>query len=350
MSATAGGTSPANVTAAPSGDGQVTLTWGAVDGADAYAVAELVDGGWHTYTTTCAETSYTVSDLANGVSHSFLVQARVGGRWSRVSEGLCASATPTGTVKPSATATAGPDSVKLSWGRVPGAERYAVAVMQDGGWHTYTYDCADESYEVTGLSDGEAYTFLVQSYAAGRWSAFDESDYVSATTKHLIMGAQRVSASAMVANFKRSGNSYPSDVYSSKGAATIEEFVSLLCEVASSEGVRPEVLYAQAMLETGYLQFGGAVKAEQCNFGGLGAVDSSPTDANTFSDVRTGLLAQAQHLKGYASTDDLNNECVDVRFKYVSRGVAPFVEDLGGGKWASSQDYGTNVIRILDQL
>jgi hypothetical protein len=191
----------------------------------------------------------------------------------------------------------------------------------------------------------------VQAYVAGAWSSFGADDFVTVSigVGHPIMGSQEVSEAAMVANFKSSGYSYPSDVYSSKGAASIEEFVSLLCQAANSEGVRPEVVYAQAMIETGYLQFGGAVKAEQCNFGGLGAVDSSPTSANTFPDVYTGLLAQAQHLKAYASTDAVNNTLVDVRFKYVKRGSAKTVEKLSG-TWASSESYGTSICRILDSL
>ncbi|WP_242622284.1 hypothetical protein, partial [Olsenella sp. Marseille-P4559] len=173
--------SPANVTAAATGDGEVTLSWDAVEGADAYAVAELVGGSWRTYTLDCASTSYVVSDLANGVSHSFLVQARVGGRWSQVSAALCASATPSGTTRPSASAVAGDGEVTLSWARVPGAERYAVAVMEGGGWRTYTYDCAGESYVAGGLENGTRYTFLVQAYVAGAWSSFGADDYVLAT-------------------------------------------------------------------------------------------------------------------------------------------------------------------------
>ena len=58
--------SPKNVTAAASGSGEVTLSWDPVDGAQAYAVAEYVGGGYRTYTTSCASTSYTVCDLSNG--------------------------------------------------------------------------------------------------------------------------------------------------------------------------------------------------------------------------------------------------------------------------------------------
>ena len=59
------------------GDGEVTVSWKPVAGAERYAVAErLKDGSYRTYTLDEKGTSYRVSDLANGVTHRFLVQAR----------------------------------------------------------------------------------------------------------------------------------------------------------------------------------------------------------------------------------------------------------------------------------
>ena len=55
---------------------------------------------------------------------------------------------------------------------------------------------------------------------------------------------------------------YPVSVYKNKGAATVKEFCKILYEEAVSEGVCPEVLYAQVMKETGYLKFGNLVKAD----------------------------------------------------------------------------------------
>ena len=63
-----------------------------------------------------------------------------------------------------------------------------------------------------------------------------------------------------------------------------------------------------------------------------------------------GLLAQTQHLKCYASTLALSNECVDPRWDNVvsayGRGCAPCVEDLNG-KWAVPGDgYGPREDRM----
>ena len=58
-------------------------------------------------------------------------------------------------------------------------------------------------------------------------------------------------------------------------------------------------MYCQIMLETGWLKFGGAVKVDQFNFGGIGATDNGAKPVS-FPDVRTGLRAHTQHLKAYA--------------------------------------------------
>ena len=122
--------------------------------------------------------------------------------------------------------------------------------------------------------------------------------------------------------YAKKGYAFPSSVYASRGASTIEDF-ALICEQeASVEGVDPAVLFCQSMYETGWLQFGGDVKAEQCNFGGLGATGGGAGGA-TFPDVRTGLRAQTQHLKAYASFASCVNPIVDPRFDLVTRGCAP---------------------------
>ena len=163
------------------------------------------------------------------------------------------------------------------------------------------------------------------------------------------MGPALTTVQQMTRYYKNKNAVFPTSVYSSKGASTIEEFCSLVFEEATAEGVRPEVLFCQAMKETGWLKFGGSVKAEQCNFGGIGAVDSSVGGA-AFADVRTGLRAQAQHLKAYACTEALYNPCVDPRFGYVNRGCAPTVEELDG-KWAvPGVGYGERILELVNEL
>ncbi|WP_160560203.1 N-acetylmuramoyl-L-alanine amidase [Parablautia muri] len=97
------------------------------------------------------------------------------------------------------------------------------------------------------------------------------------------------------------------------------------------EGVRGDGAFCQSLIETGYFKFGGDVQPNQHNYAGLGATGGVP--GLYFPDERTGIRAQIQHLKGYATTSPLDQTCVDPRYKYVSKGCAPTFEQLSG-KWA----------------
>ena len=164
-----------------------------------------------------------------------------------------------------------------------------------------------------------------------------------------IMGVSLTTVAQMVKHYTATvgAAAYPSSVYKSKGAATINDFCKILFDEAVAEGVRAEVVYAQTMLETNYLRFGGDVKVGQCNFAGIGATGGVP--GNSFKDVTTGLRAQVQHLKAYASTEPLNKACVDPRFDLVERGCAPTISGLTG-KWAVSSAYGNSLKEILSSL
>jgi len=169
-----------------------------------------------------------------------------------------------------------------------------------------------------------------------------------------IVGTTSVTKSQMVKLFKASGKTYPSSLKSS-GAASIEAFCQIYIEEAKAEGVKAEVAFAQAMLETGYLQFGGDVKVSQNNFCGLGASGGGAA-GHSFSSVRKGVRAHIQHLKAYASTDSLNNTCIDPRFSYVKRGCAKYLEWLGqkenpnGYGWATSAGYGNSIVTLIKKM
>ena len=49
--------------------------------------------------------------------------------------------------------------------------------------------------------------------------------------------------------------------------------------------------------------------------------------------MRTGVRAQIQHLKAYASTEPLAQKCVDPRYRYVYKRCAPTFEQMAD-KWA----------------
>ena len=141
----------------------------------------------------------------------------------------------------------------------------------------------------------------------------------------------------------------------SKSQEYAEAFVDYTINESNIEGVNHDILFSQMMHETGFLKFGGDVKEEQNNFAGLGAVGNG-VPGESFPTIQIGIRAVVQHLKAYASTEALVQECVDTRFKYVQRGTALYVEHLGipenpkGKGWAASNSYGYKILKIRDEI
>lgn len=140
-----------------------------------------------------------------------------------------------------------------------------------------------------------------------------------------------------------------------KDNAFINRFIDILFEEAALENIRPDIVFAQMMLETGWLTFQYTVQENQNNLGGIGATGGG-VRGNLFPSLRIGIRANVQHLVAYASTRTLNGTRVDPRFIFVPRGSAPFVEYLGypknptGAGWAMSSQYGYKVLDIISRL
>lgn len=275
-------------------------------------------------------------------------------------------------------------SLKISWNKISGATKYRI-YRRVGSSGKYTKLAEVKSsiriYNDTDVISGTTYYYKVIAYNSvnGITGTSGSSAVKSYEIKfYEIMGTPGATEAQMVSYYKQgltarqslspsAGYHYPAEVYSAKGAPDIETFVHIMYEEAVAEGVRPEVAFAQTCTETNFLQFTGVVRVEQCNFAGIGAIGKG-VPGNTFADVRTGIRAQIQHLKAYASTEDLVNTCVDPRFIYVKRGYCEYVEWLGiqenpntvwkadgkiesGCGWATAKNYGyilmTGINKIL---
>ena len=170
-----------------------------------------------------------------------------------------------------------------------------------------------------------------------------------------IAGDSSVTVEQMVNYYKKSGKPYPAEALKAGGAATIEEFCQIFYEECETEGIKAEVAFIQSMIETGFLQFGGSVKIEQFNFAGLGATGNG-VSGNSFENVRMGIRAHVQHLKCYANTEPLKNECVDPRWGAWLRGKAPYVEWLSipnnpnGTGWAGDADYAAKILKGIQDM
>ena len=178
-----------------------------------------------------------------------------------------------------------------------------------------------------------------------------------------IMGASQTSVAQMVRYYNSKSSGYDTFTGENKkyngslakgGASTIEQFAQIVYEEAQAEGVRAEVVFAQCMLETGFLKYGGDVLPNQYNFAGIGATGA--VHGASFENVRVGVRAHVQHLKAYASLDGLTQQCVDPRFNLVARGCAQYVEWLGmkenpkGYGWASAKNYGPNIVTMMNSI
>lgn len=136
-------------------------------------------------------------------------------------------------------------------------------------------------------------------------------------------------------------------------AQSVLDMIPYYLSEGEAEGIRGDIAFAQSCLETGNFTFqGSAVTLSQNNFCGMG-VTSNGVKGCSFATPQLGIRAQIQHLKAYATTDTLNQACIDTRFQYVQRGCAPYVEWLGipdnpyGKGWAGTKGYGERVLRVL---
>lgn len=130
--------------------------------------------------------------------------------------------------------------------------------------------------------------------------------------------------------------------------AKFPDIPKLYREEAGIEGVNYDIAFCQMCVETGFLQFGGDVKPEQNNFAGLGAIGGG-SEAASFASARIGVRAHIQHLKAYASLEPLVQEVVDPRFRFVTRGIAPLIDQLSG-RWSADLDYGTKISAMIKRL
>lgn len=139
-------------------------------------------------------------------------------------------------------------------------------------------------------------------------------------------------------------------------AQSVLDMIPLYLSEGKAEGVRGDIAFAQSCLETGNFGFSqSAVTLDQNNFAGMG-VTQNGMKGLSFDTPQIGIRCQIQHLKAYASTAALKNENIDPRFKYVTRGSAPYLEWLGiqenpkGVGWAAGAGYGAKILTILSKI
>ncbi len=380
VSATAAyGLSTPSLKSATVSGGAIEVKWSSVSGATGYRVYRKTSGGsWSSIgNVTDGSTSYTDTNVNVGTKYYYTVRAWKG-TWADASSHQFAtvywsnhntsgvSATVLSTLStPSLTGTSiASNGIKVTWKSVSEATGYRVYRKTSGGSWSGLGNTSNTYYvDTNGGSSGTTYYYTVRAYRdtwanasanqydAQYWSSYDSSGVSGSAYEIMGTSSSRATVTNMVAMFTSAGYTEPA----SGASYTIEELAQIYIDEAKAEGVKAEVAWCQMIHETGYLQFTGDVKASQNNFAGIGATGNGEA-GNTFSTPTEGVQAQIQHLKAYASTDALNNTCVDPRFSYVTRGSAKYVEILGsqanpsGVGWATSANYGTNIVNLINKL
>lgn len=157
----------------------ITLKWNEIKGADKYFVYYYKDGKYVKVKTT-EDTSVTFRKLKNGKTYKFRVRYTINGKLSPIS--YSCEYIVTVYYKPIAKATATQNSVRLSWKKVPGAEKYAVYKYVDGK-AVKLCETKKLAVNIKKLKSNKEYKYIVRAYVNGKWTTMTKSDIVTVTTE-----------------------------------------------------------------------------------------------------------------------------------------------------------------------
>ena len=144
--------------------------------------------------------------------------------------------------------------------------------------------------------------------------------------------------------------------YRLSGNTSMKDLITMYFEEGAAEHVRPELAFAQSILETG--SFGHALDN---NYGGIGACDSCDGEI-VFPTPRDGVRGQIQLLKTFADPSSrasgLANPPSPQIFgrdpaaaaasfdNYIFKGRMPTWNLMGNGNWATDPMYASKVLVI----
>lgn len=135
--------------------------------------------------------------------------------------------------------------------------------------------------------------------------------------------------------------------------ATPEQIVDLYYQEASREGLRWDIVFCQALLETGFFRFGGTVVPAQNNFCGLGTTSATVQGA-WFPTPRDGVRAHVQHLMAYTTDRLPATPVIDPRYYLVYKGKVQngFYTRWSqlNGKWATGSYYAEKILNLHEQM
>ncbi len=173
-----------------------------------------------------------------------------------------------------------------------------------------------------------------------------------------LMGPTSLTANQMAAWWRAQG-------YSGYSVSIpIEALAQLYIDEGTAEGVRGDVAFAQAIVETGGFRY----TAPSNNFAGMGWCDSC-ADGRRFPTPLDGVRAQIQHLKNYGdqtsraatlahpasvywyAPTSLNQQVANENFdSFFAKGWAVTWNQMGNGNWATDPGYSQKVTKVYASM
>jgi hypothetical protein len=128
--------------------------------------------------------------------------------------------------------------------------------------------------------------------------------------------------------------------------APVSDLARFFVEEGAAEGIRGDVAFAQAILETGSFTNDDTINYN--NYAGIGHCDSCPTGWN-FPSPQEGVRAQIQLLKSYVyERPEYTMELVDRRLRGPA-GCCQTWNELSG-VWATGGGYSAHIMRIYMEM
>jgi hypothetical protein len=173
-----------------------------------------------------------------------------------------------------------------------------------------------------------------------------------------LTGATTLTAAQMAAWWRSAG-------YSGYGVSVpIETLAQIYVDEGNAEGVRGDLAFAQAIVETGGFRY----TSPGNNFAGMGWCDSCAT-GRTFPTPTDGVRAQIQHLKNYGDPTSraanlahpasvywyapasLSQDVASTNFdSFFAKGWALTWNQMGAGNWATDRGYSKKVLDVYGRM
>jgi len=137
-------------------------------------------------------------------------------------------------------------------------------------------------------------------------------------------------------------------------AEELIEIIPIYWEYAEKTGMRPEILFAQAAVETNLGHYSDDVPGDRHNYAGIlkgDAEDDDPENHESFADPEEGVRAHYNHMAAYTGLSPIGetHDRYNVAATQSWSGSVIYVEDLSG-RWSPSEDYHLYILAVADNI